>query len=328
MVWHPKGLCYPILTKFNAKTSFIKNNQELKFPKRPISVWYKHGPTCLVLPKDLTVHVDVELNPGPLQKKPIYLLTCLPTVSGLVSYPGNKLLSTNNADTRHVGICGSYYSEVFHRFSHWPCLSPSLSTYRRCRAGRRVRERKARNIHRIESLVSYPRASRGSDNLRRGSISNDLYFITPVNKNNHVSSNVTSTNSSLHTNSLVDPRSVLNFAVFNSRSVRNKIESIIDHFVENDIGLCTVTETWLNDADSVSIAQLSMAGYFFKNFPGQSHNRGGGNGILFRDSLKISLVDGKENKSFEFSEWTVKVHDRAMSYVIVYRPPYSSLHPV
>ena len=166
MVWLPKGLCHPILTKFNAKTSFIKNNQELKFPKRPISVWYKHGPTCLVLPKDLTVHMDVELNPGPLQKKPIYLLTCLPTVSGLVSYPGNKLLSTNNADTRHVGICGSYYSDVFHRFSHWPCSSPLSSTYRRCRAGRRVRERKARNIHRIESLVSYPRASRGSDNLQ------------------------------------------------------------------------------------------------------------------------------------------------------------------
>ena len=127
------------MTKFNAKTSFIKNNQELKFPRRPISVWYKHGPTCLVLPKDLTVHMDVELNPGPLQKKPIYLLTCLPTVSGLVSYPGNKLLSTNNADTRHVGTCGSYYSDVFHRFSHWPCSLPLSSTYRRCRAGSRVR---------------------------------------------------------------------------------------------------------------------------------------------------------------------------------------------
>ena len=309
------GILKASATQYWPSSTFIENNQELKFPKRPISVWYKHGPTSLVLPKDLTVHMDVELNPGPLQKKPIYLLTYLPTVSGLVSYPGNKLLSTNNADTLHVGICGSYYSDVFHRFSHWPCSSPSSSTYRRCRAGRRVRERKARNIHRIESLVSYPRTSRGSDNLRKGSISNNLYFITPVNTNNHVSSNVTSTNSSLHTNSLVDPRSILNFAV-------------IDHFVENDIGLCTVTETWLNDADSVSIAQLSVAGYFFKNFPGQSHNRGGGNGILFRDSLKISLVDGKENKSFEFSEWTVKVHDRSMRYVKVYRPPYSSLHPV
>ena len=84
----------------------------------------------------------------------------------------------------------------------------------------------------------------------------------------------------------------------------------------------------MNDIDSVSIAQLSVAGYSFINFPRQSHNRGDGTGILFRDSLKVSLVDGKENKSFEFSEWTVKVHDRSMTYVIVYRPPYSSLHPV
>ena len=185
--------------------------------------------------------MDVELSPGPLQKKPIYLLTCLPTVSSLVSYPGNKLLSTNNADTRQVGICGSYYSDVFHRFSYWPCSSPLSSTYRRCRAGRRVRERKARNIHRIESLVSYPRASRGSDNLHKGCISNNLYLITPVNTNNQQQHYLT--NSSLHTNSLVNPCSILNFAVFNSRSVRNKIESIIDHVVENDIGLCTVTKT-------------------------------------------------------------------------------------
>ena len=42
----------------------------------------------------------------------------------------------------------------------------------------------------------------------------------------------------------------------------------------------------------------------------------------------ISGWEGKHLKSFEFSEWTVKVHDRFMRYVIVYRPPYSSLRPV
>ena len=150
-----------------------------------------------------------------------------------------------------------------------------------------------------------------------------------MNVNNNLPSNVTSTNSSLHTNLFASPRSTfLNFAVFSSRSVRNKIESIIDHVVENDIGLYTVTETWLNDADSVSISELSVAGYFFKNFSRQSQNRGGGTGILFRDSVNVSLVDGRENKSFEYSEWIVKVHDRSMRHIIVYRPPYSSLHPV
>ena len=120
MVRQTKGLCYQVMTKFNAKASFIKNNQELKFPRRPISIWYKHGPTCLVLPIDLTVHMDVELHPGPLQKKPIYLLTCLlaiSVISGLVLHTSDKLLSMNYADTRRVGFCGSYYSDVYHQFS-------------------------------------------------------------------------------------------------------------------------------------------------------------------------------------------------------------------
>ena len=157
--------------------------------------------------------------------------------------------------------------------------------------------------------------------MHKGSISNNLCVVTPVNINNHLSPNLTSTNSSLHTNLFVNPRSTfLNFAVFSSRSVRNKIESIIEDVVENDINFCTVTKTWLNDADSVSIAQLSVAGYFFKNFSRQSQNRGGGTGILLRDSVNVSLGDGKKNKSFEYSEWIVKVHGRSMRHITVYRP--------
>ena len=56
--------------------------------------------------------------------------------------------------------------------------------------------------------------------IHKGSISNNLCIVTTVDINNHVSPNVTSTNSSLHTHSFVNPRSTfLNFAVFNPRSV-------------------------------------------------------------------------------------------------------------
>ena len=196
---------------------------------------------------DLTIHLDVELNPGPLQKKSVYLLTRLPAVSaifGLASYTSDKLLSTNCADSRHVGCCGSYYSHFYRQFFFIRLVHCLYHRLTGGAAGRRVRERRARNIHRVQSMVSYQRTSRGSDNLHKGSISNNLCVVTPVNINNHSSPNVTSTNPSLHTNLLVNPRSaLLNFVVFNSRSVRNKIESIIDHVVENDIGLCTVTET-------------------------------------------------------------------------------------
>ena len=57
---------------------------------------------------------------------------------------------------------------------------------------------------------------------------------------------------------------------------------------------------------------------FCLNFFRQSQNRGCGTGILFRDSVNDSLVDGKENKSFEYSEWIVKVHDCSMRHIIVY----------
>lgn len=37
-------------------------------PKRPICVWQKHGEICLylpALPKDITIAMDVEIQPGP-----------------------------------------------------------------------------------------------------------------------------------------------------------------------------------------------------------------------------------------------------------------------
>ena len=71
-----------------------------------------------------------------------------------------------------------------------------------------------------------------------------------------------------------------------------------------------------------------MTGYFFKNFSRQTQNRGGGTGMLFRDSVNVSFVNGKESKSLEYSEWIAKVHDCLMRRIVLYRTPYSSLHPV
>lgn len=69
------------------------------------------------------------------------------------------------------------------------------------------------------------------------------------------------------------------------------------------IQFCTIaTKSWLNDTDSFSIAQFSVTGFIFKNFPRQSQNRGGRTGIMFRNSFNVSLVDGKGNKSLEFSD--------------------------
>ena len=120
----------------------------------------------------------------------------------------------------------------------------------------------------------------------------------------------------------------LRFACVNARSVRNKIAVIVDHMVNSCIDVCAITETWLKECDSVSIARLSTAGFVFRSFPRQSDRNGGGTGILCRESLDVKLSDCKEIRSFEFSEWNVQVHKRTIKVVIIYRPPYSDDHSV
>ena len=77
-------------------------------------------------------------------------------------------------------------------------------------------------------------------------------------------------------------RKRLRFACINSCSVRNKIAVIIDHMVDSGIDICTITETWLKECDSVSIAGLSTAGFVFRSFPRQSGRSGGGTGAKNR----------------------------------------------
>ena len=89
-----------------------------------------------------------------------------------------------------------------------------------------------------------------------------------------------------------------------------------------------MTETWLTDRDSVSIAALNPTGYSFINFPRPSSRSGGGAGVFFNKSFNLVLSDGGEKRSFEFSEWKLSAHGRTIKIIIIYRPPYSEAHPV
>ena len=189
------------------------------------------------------------------------------------------------------------------------CLLKALGIfkYRGCRAGKAKQARK-HAVHNILPITS----------SRRDCRSLNIQLVT----SNGVNSSVLKPLRSSQSSSL--PSNNLRLAICNARSVRNKVETIIDHAVGNDIGLCIFTETWLKDLDSVCIADLSRHGYLFKSFPRQSNRSGGGTGILFRDSFDASLVDGKEHDSFEFSEWILKTTNRSIRIVAVYRPSSSS----
>lgn len=51
-------------------------------------------------------------------------------------------------------------------------------------------------------------------------------------------------------------------------------------------------------------------------------------GLLFKDNLKVSLKRSGEVSSFEFGVWSVTVSSINLTIVNIYRPPYSTNHPV
>ena len=116
--------------------------------------------------------------------------------------------------------------------------------------------------------------------------------------------------------------------MINARSLRNKTALFSDHIVGRSIDICVVTETWLKDMDTPSIAGVCLHGYSFKSFPRQSNRSGGGTGVMFNTCLDVSLFRGKDMQSFEYSEWNFSISDHSIKLIVVYRPPYSVAHPV
>ena len=65
--------------------------------------------------------------------------------------------------------------------------------------------------------------------------------------------------------------------------------------------VCVVTETWMNDNDSVTLttAGLSPQGYTFRYVLHESDRSGGCTEIIFRDCFNCSLIDSKKRSSFQ-----------------------------
>ena len=66
----------------------------------------------------------------------------------------------------------------------------------------------------------------------------------------------------------------------------------------------------------------------FVDVPRQDDRRGGGTGLVYRDSIKVNKAASGDLGSFEFSEWLVQLGSEKLRLCIVYRPPYSQNHPV
>ena len=95
----------------------------------------------------------------------------------------------------------------------------------------------------------------------------------------------------------------LKFCLINTRSVRNKTMVVKDFAVDNDVDILVLTETWLRpgNIDDIDVGPLCPTGYRFLHVP-RSQGRGGGVGVLFKDSLDVNTSVTDSFETFEFMD--------------------------
>ena len=83
------------------------------------------------------------------------------------------------------------------------------------------------------------------------------------------------------------PKTKIKIAYLNARSVRNKVEDIVDFINHTKADLCALTETWLKEGptDSVVRGALTPPGYKLQCIE-RKNKRGGGVAILYNGNLK------------------------------------------
>lgn len=126
--------------------------------------------------------------------------------------------------------------------------------------------------------------------------------------------------------SLTKPK-LLDMCLLNTRSVRNKAHIVKDFVIDNSCDIMALTETWLKkgDEDSATVNDLCPKTHKLPHKP-RSVGRGGGVGLLHRDTLKIKEQATTDFRSFEYTECVFKATSKTIRLIVLYRPPPSSVN--
>ena len=108
----------------------------------------------------------------------------------------------------------------------------------------------------------------------------------------------------------------------NTQSINKKAEAVIHEATENDCNICVITETWINDENMSVLASLNSNGYKFLLYSRQ--RRGGGIGLLYKESLCVKIMKRGSKRSFEFALWKINHHRHTFHLLGIYHPPHSS----
>ena len=115
--------------------------------------------------------------------------------------------------------------------------------------------------------------------------------------------------------------------LFNAQSVRNKVNTIVDHIIEHNIDVCCITESWLTSEDSTKIAEITPVGYKSELYE-RLHRPGGGILVVYRTGINFKCVDSGAKDSYEFMELFLSAGSKSTKVLVIYRIPYPPAHRI
>ena len=77
-----------------------------------------------------------------------------------------------------------------------------------------------------------------------------------------------------------------NTALINCQSVKNKTQNIQLEIAENNLGICTLTNTWIKEGDDITPLQLCLLGYKAISIP-QKNRIEGGLATVHKESINL-----------------------------------------
>ena len=119
----------------------------------------------------------------------------------------------------------------------------------------------------------------------------------------------------------------LRAAVLNTRSAceLDKCQQIKDMITENQLDICSLTETWFKPSH-IAVKAVVPPGYTMKHIP-RANARGGGVVIIFRYSIYVPVSKHNTYTSMEYLNCLFKVGLELLRFVTIYRPPPKAKSP-
>ena len=117
----------------------------------------------------------------------------------------------------------------------------------------------------------------------------------------------------------------IRIATVNTRSIKNKVELVLENSHLQNLDFLAVTETWLKDTNEdrawIESSQLESEELSFQ-MHNRQNKRGGGLGLLHRKEYQVTKLDSQlQLDTIEHATWKAQLVKQVITILVIYHPP-------